>query len=1112
MNLVNNAFKAAFKGFLENIKTGGKGIKGKVKEALGESATELSLKEIPKITDPEKLKAIQEGTEGFRTRVIEGQLSRKGEREIESAAVGLARSEAADIEIKTEDVIDKINKQIFDVEANDTMTKTEVDIIANNIEGYYKGLPLELEDAVRFFRENKYDEGRKAVKDAIYNATLHKQDALINGALADTFVDPNFVNNVIKKNKDNTYKSIFKPREASTETLSMKDGELKVEKMKQEKMSKFEAAKNKYIDEQIEKQTKDESFKPEDLEKLRKRTEEQFNAEYAVPKDMETATADELEKAVKWYNSRVPEKDRVEYGMKQVLQDKLTLHTIAQKQLGEFGVDMKATELTQNGLLKLMKAGGGLVTNMAKGFAHFRGAEEFTAKSIGRAMDYFEKLPKFRTRNNELGVAAAVELKRYRNDLTKPEQSDLHNRIRYYIEHLSEGNMQKMPYKEHSIDVNVDQMKALNLSLEDVEMANRLVNTLAITKKHADYVVNGDYEGANNLPKKFKDVQGLELEDVSGMNQKDAAFGFVKDYFPIVPTKEYKNYLAEQSADETEIGFISHQLADLYENKKIDTTFFTRMRSYGSTQKGSYLKNSPKDRLSPADELLTYFKAIDNFYKGRGYQYFDQIESAHSIYNVINKYGREEQLARVQLLQQWRKQYDQAMNPKGLGDSWAAKLLSGVLGIETTLALSSPRMGFFNMFQGLELGGSMHGYGKHVAAMFKSLGESAAALRSILKGDFKKTDFIEECLQGKFERGLLYGDDAIVANNIVNYFSDEPISVINMADVSAVLYKGLDEKLRETASPAMRFLTKFGDFLTYNFKMSEKIARASTIDASTHHFLQVAKKVRDIAKANPEMSNPELVRMLGKELHLDALNNAWKTDKILSYVKGQNIGDALSDNKILQGMSREYAYASVKHQLYEYDAINQSWVKAKMKNVSGLAGIPLTFKSWGMYFTEYLAGAVAAYANGDKTPLRKFVAQSAIMLAATSFAVSLTENEKYKKGKPQEFSDFLKKGASGTAKYLRARNAMFTPLSIAGVGLDEIAGLGAPVVGGGLWLGAKAGKATAEIVTLGQADSEVFPYLERQGMDAMKHSVFWRKIDDMVNDGRELGLVPPKEK
>lgn len=1087
MNLANKAFKGAFLKWW-------KGFKGRVGQTLGESATEVSMREMPKITDPEKLKGIAEKTKEFSSMVSEGGYMPKAHREAEATMRSLTKESVErgqiDFDKFADEFLDPAIDRIIEGKMTPTERRQELTDIADKIKAYYGDpkFPMDASKALSYLDEGNYRLMRDTIQEGFIEKSLAQKDRFIDDGLREVFADDTFVENIISANRETRLRSIFQPRPEN------KDG-----------LSKFDEQKLKYI----KKETKGM-----DAEKQKVFVDE-FNKKYSSPEDVATADLADLEKKIDWYNQQVSDKDKVHYNLRDQIQDKVRIISEANKELAEFGVQFSAKDWNENTILKWTRKGSGLVTNMGRVYSAFKGVETFTAKSIGRAADYLEKLPVFKTRNNELLMSAGVEFSRYGKQLPKEEQKSLQSRIRSYIENLSNGRLTKVEYNNNELTINAELAQQYGLNLQDVEFANKVVNALRISKKHMDFVESGNYEAAKEVARRFRDIDGLNLEDVSMLNKNHPTFGFVQDYFPIVPTDEYKNFLMQQRGanDPTQIGYVGRQMRDLIQAKHDDLNFFHKMRKIG---KDSHLKNSPNDRLSPAEELLTYAKAVDNFYKDRGYSYFDQIETAHSLYNVINNYGKDEQLGRVKMLQELRQQYDEAMNPKSLGDGAVANILSAALTTEMTVALSSPRMSFFNLFQGLELGGALTGYTNHAKAIVKNLfGASGWALHEILSGgkaNLGNAKFIEECWRGKFEKGLLYGDDAVIAKNIMSYFHDEPLAVINFADVKYLLTKGVDEKLRMKDTLVGRTLTNLAAFATYGFQLSEKLARASTVEAATRHYLKSAQKTLAHLQTHPEMTNPEAVRFLAKELHLDAFGNTWKVDKILDNVKGKNLMEALSDNAVIQRMSQDYAFAAVKHQNFEYDAINQSWLKSKAKHTSAYLGIPLTFKSWGMYFTEYFAGIAAAAYNGDPKPLIKFGTQALTVFAAASWATHLMGDEKYKRGEPKEFEDWLRKGAVNVAKYAKGRNAALTPLSIMQQPLDEMAGLTKPAIGGGLWLSSKALDLANRVVTLGQDESVVFPYLEKQGMDAMTDSVTARKINDLVDNLRELKLIEPKKK
>lgn len=1079
MNLANKAFKNTLKKlfpkFVEQFVE-------QAKQAVGDSATNVHFRASQTITDPEKIKQITESTTGFARKSGAGEWLPEEQRTIERAmemTVGEYTEKTTSAYKRREDEFFKKIDNVLGEQTDPTQRRAELEEVVGWLTSYCQKLPVKTKEVVDMLENNNYKGARKFLETAFYNEGLALAAAQMNDGLVKTFVDPNIVDSIIKKAKETRLKGIFYP------TLNGK--------------SKFEIEADKYIKANTKKMS--ESEKTKFIEEFRKK--------YPMPESVEKADSDFFKKHIEFYNDLVEETEQVKYGLREQLTDKYQLWAQAQKELGEFGTPLVAKELTKNNVLKMFKTGSGLVTNMAKAFSWFKGIEDFTANSLGYAMDYFEKLPKFKTRNNELAVAAGVALKKYKLDeLGTDKQLALQRNIRNYIENLTkEGQLTQIDYNGHGLTANVELMQKFGLNADDVEFTNKLINALRLTKRHMDLVTDGLYDNAAAITKRFDEIDGLNLSDVSDMRRNHPTFGFVDDYFPIVPTPEYKESLSKMSpADRTSFEYLIRQNLDLMDEKRIEPTFFLRMRRIGESAQGSKLKNDPMLRRAPADEFLIYAKSIDNYYKGRGYQYFDQIENAHILYNTTGKYGREEALARNDLIHGLRKQYDEAVNPLALGDTKFETLLSSGVMLEAGMALTSPRMWFFNALQGLQMGGSIAGYWNHARAVIKNtFGAAGWALHQKLTGGegyFGRARFIEECWKGKFDKQL-FGDDAIIANNIGAYFRDEPLSGLSLADVKYLVSKSIDEKLRMRDTKVGKAAANILSFANYGFMLSEKIARASTIDASTKHFLDSARKTIAHIKAHPEMSNPEAVRFFAKELHLDALNNTWKVDKILNNVTGEDLAEALSDNKVLQRMSQDYAFACVKHQIFEYDAINQSALKSHLKHTTKFGGMAMTFKQWGFHWSEYAAGIIGAAYHGDTAPLKKLGMQTLAMVAAASYLSSLGEKEKYKKGKPQDFEKWLKQGIANTARYARQREPFFTPVSIAQMPMDEIAGLTKPVVGLGLF--AAAGIVNVAAMPFTGKDDLIFEWAQKTGGEAVLNSVTVRKIKDIADNIKELG-------
>lgn len=1087
MNLATKAFKAAIKNFI------GK----KLGVALGESATEVALRASKTITDEAEIKDIGKVSKEFSEAVGANTFLPKDQRTVEQVArtmtgrdVELGKAAAA--KYLTESLDDKIDKLVdLSKSGSPDERKRQIEDIQKTVKAYFADpkYPIKTDRIESYIESGDYVKFRQAFEEACVEKALIDKDNWITEGLRDVFVDPAVVDNMIKTNRTARLKSIF---------VAEKGG-----------LSKFDQRKKEFL----QKATKG---MPAEQQKA---TVKAFDERLKLPDNIETADPDELYKQIDWYNSVVPEKETVHYNRRDMIIDKVRIWAAAGENLEDFASPLSAQELTKSKLASLTRKGSGLVTNLGRAYGWFKGAEDFTAKSLGRAAEYMEQLPKFRTRNNELLMSAGIAMDKYGDGLSKESKADLQNRIRSYIEGLRGDKLSQVPYgvMSNALTIDAELAQKLNLTTQDVEFANKIINAFRLSKKHMDLIEDGLYDEANRILHRFSEINGLELEDVSMLNKKHPTFGFVRNYFPIVPTEAYKDQLEKlkASSDNTGIAHIARQQLDLIKSGMDDLTFFTKMRRL---DKDSFLKTHIENRLSPSQEILTHAKAVNNFYKARGYKYFDQIDLAHSMYNVLNNYGKDEANARWELLNGLRQQYDQAMNPKGLGEGFVPKLLSKALTLEMTMALASPRMALFNALQGFELGSSMVGYRNHIKATIKNMfGAAGWALHQKLGGEqgyFGNARFIEKCYEGKLSKGLLVGDDAIVAQNIGIYYRDEPItSLVNMADANYLLTKDVQEGIRARNPRIAGILEGLKDFANYGFMLSEKIARASTIDASTRHFLETSRRTLEHIKAHPEISNPEAVKFFARELHLDALSNPWKVDKILNNLKtADNLTEALTDNKLLQRMSQDYAFACVKHQIFEYDQINQSWLKAKWKNTSAYLGIPLTFKSWGMHFTEYFAGLGAAAYNGDYKPLVKFTAQALGTVVAGTYVSQLADDKKYKKGQPHDLSDWVEKGLANAAKYHRGRNVLFVPVSMAQQPLDELAGLASPVVGGVLWGAAATINKAASWLPGNDPENVVFPYLESQAADTFMNAVTLRKARDVINNMRELGWLAPEKK
>lgn len=779
----------------------------------------------------------------------------------------------------------------------------------------------------------------------------------------------------------------------------------------------------------------------------------------------------------------------------------------------------KPSDIYGNFGWKIKRKLSGFDLNLSDAYAIFKPIASAVSDEIKRIHNWANEIPILKARADiidDLVINGYARLGTVDGKFDQIKNNESQLRVRDYIQSfmgLTPDQLGFIEIKDENgivrrVKGNVEAYQKLNLNSEEVIVANKTINILNDSEKFIDYVDEGNYEAA-------KRIFQLSLQDYNIDLNLNSEFSKYSGYFPAKGNEKFNKMMDEIAAKEgnkSHIGYMNQRYKQILSDKHKDASFFRLSRKIW----GSALVDNPDYRLLPVDELLAYKRGLDGSVTNRTRNMFDQLEMTQKLYDSAELFDKEDIEAMNNIIKDLRTQFEQLSSPKAMADNVFNKFFSRMASFEMTLALTNPKMLFANMFQGFDLSSATQG--KYLSGYLKYLGSVAGSSKTYLSGKGKLGSF--------YEYHKSRENDSIIDAIASKYFYEHSESHINMADMNDMMNAMTPDSVRNSdyGSKYMKFWNKSADILTYAFRASEAIARDSTLRTTGNTFLEITKKMKKVAAENPEMTNKELLDMFSKELHINTMQDYISAESIVSKINDFGNGvrsflestgaglDEISGKKLMSA-AEEYAFANVRSQMFEYDAIRQSWLKSQLKSVSPYFAYPLAFKSWSFYFSSYMSGILNAAVNGgDKGPLAQFVAGSLIAYIGAGYAETVLNDKKYKKGKKTSFEKWFKQSMSSTAQYIRRRSPLFVPLDTLSMPFEEGFGVARPAYGIGLAAIYEAMDIAANAVTLGNVPFEIDEYAKREAIQSVKSEILIKKIRNFKTNMRELGLIDELKK
>jgi hypothetical protein len=499
------------------------------------------------------------------------------------------------------------------------------------------------------------------------------------------------------------------------------------------------------------------------------------------------------------------------------------------------------------------------------------------------------------------------------------------NSIRRYIENMDVQNLRRggTPYSK-MVEGDWKLAAQLGLTVDDVKLSNKIVNAFRNSKRVQDRWAKNRIYDSSDLP-----VWNEVRDDVVQYKQLLGQDDFGANYFHAVGTKDYLQKIMQKSPK------LADRLGLTLEDEHKKAFAFWKMRKDQSS-----LRMDDANRLAPWEELDHYHRQYTGYMVKRQYSTLNnELHRAllldvqpGSVYKDIIQ-----PLQRHINVRTAHKPYVPWSEKSPFG-----KAIDGFMQTNIALALQSPRMWFFNHFQGAVNGSSTKGFTneflsvvKMDAKLLKEFGKDPMALYRTLRDPNE--------LNTMFRRIAKNQEDPFARSLFDRYVNEHP------EFYKIVLpYEGGEGKLR-----------KVTDIITNGFQASDKIARFAMFNSALNHGKKAhAKFVKNIKGG---MNRREALAKLWKDAHLGEFDNIAQK-KIVDAINFKNI----ENNK---EFLYQYGKRTVKVEGFDYNRAGSPFLKEWAQTKSPLLATAMTFTTWNMYYTQLLKGAVRSFQAGDKRPL-----------------------------------------------------------------------------------------------------------------------------------------------
>jgi len=523
------------------------------------------------------------------------------------------------------------------------------------------------------------------------------------------------------------------------------------------------------------------------------------------------------------------------------------------------------------------------------------------------------------------------------------------NGVRVYIESLPHRASPEMfrPIKqklgkqdvfETTVMFNDDAMQMVrqqigrDLTPNEIRFANRAVNIKRKQLETLGKISRREYSTISIAD----DIDRVTDDQIVLMN--DLSNDFIKDYgigyHPARATDEFKEILRKSGDDEV------HKLV----------SFLDPIEQRASFQKARKLNsklNKPENRLKPYEENDLYGREMSTFLlRKQGNMRLTNMGNQLSELDVIgnhaldsagkkltsNKALNDMRAMLKNMSDHWNIALDAGTQPRNI----VMKAVANVTDLNTTFALSSPRLVFSNHLQPIHNSAQFHG----VIETLKAYVSTSKLLPYLWSGKNVKhaMERVSTNTFSDLEKGVMN-----------HYFMNEKPNLL------------MDDMFVQTG-----IMRKIQNIIALPFQTSDVHARTVTLVAATRQCEKSYMKYADDLAVRSTRT-PKAMDKLIQELHLDEFNGLEVT-KLLDAV----------GNK--ERFIREYATLSVNKELFNYSKLNRPrFIDDAKKNP--LAARAMRFLTWNMYYKNVVAGTFRAWENGDKTPAKKMAAISLTWMA-----------------------------------------------------------------------------------------------------------------------------------
>jgi hypothetical protein len=632
------------------------------------------------------------------------------------------------------------------------------------------------------------------------------------------------------------------------------------------------------------------------------------------------------------------------------------------------------------------------ISNLSKISRLFKGPES----NIGGAMEYytqighmavvrglgeFDNLIKNATPRRYVGESTlGIGLKRL--SFLPEKQADA---IRMYTDNLNLDNIRPFAQKMGQVKAEADYdaiaaVKAklgYDMTYADIVEANKMQSSLRQDLDLKNNWKAGRRDTVNDAVKGFDNFDGTTIyKRTVHLPGEVVENGKRTGYWPRIPTQEFlERRLNKTDIDELQ-GYIKN--GDFSNQQK----FFEKHR-----QTNSVLKDNPADRLRPHEEINGYLRSsLDQDIRVEGNRLMQQTKMS-ALMPIGKDVSKRNLKAEHEFLNFIDKQFQSVMNPasyEGMGKF--GKALYTYASATIPFALSSPRMAGMNMWQHPFAGGHISGYGRSIASTASAMTQFG---KQVVMNPKNWNTWQKDMAQGKFDKAMLTGKDALFAKNFNRWAQNQPDwhgMLVDEDHIANLISAGSkNPELVKRAASAIK------EAMTFAFKASDGISRHAAFNSSHEVAVKAFKNFEKDIMSGALLD--DATAKLVKDTHM----TTYQMNDLQHVLKP--LRDGIQSGN-LKAASEEFTYRfaerAVKQQIFDYSKFGQNFIKSKAKELHPIAGIALTFSSWPMYYHELFTGTLNAWQKGDKEPLLKLIAGGITAYAGISAAMGDPESPRNK--------------------------------------------------------------------------------------------------------------------